>query len=924
LPHDEVLRSTYFRFDLPEELPFFEFEAKDLILAQTVQYLKAREIATHAARAVSMLEEEDFPDTWEDQIALSSLASLLTTFMSKGYHKEGEMVSDSISSYTLYETTKFDSGSHWKLIMAASADQLALFVEQQLPWSKPGAEDKNVSGPFSPAFYLNSSMAYCQFEGHMGGAKPPEVLPEFSTLSDFAAASYFFLTAARRRDPQELQSSLFINILRQLSTSVSMIAELTPTLIVRVETLLKISSLAVLCEAAFTETLSAESRILLSGNFIRRLSGSILQSELMNVDVHFLEPVANAISAIIRLGNWPAYRDPLIIKLLSLPVAKTMDYWGFVNLAVEREHMRIGVNAADPIGKMEEVCVKACQNLMAEQNPHFQTARKELALLAVERGYIGLLRKLLEADDLRSPPRTDKPRPSAAAGHLIYSITDKGGNNLLHLSARRGFLPVHKMIVESLGTVRSKSALSSLNYDGLAPLHIACLRRGDIDIMLLCLYAGGDLNQLSSTGRTALHYCFPEKEKINEYLPGLEDFVQKHKLLITMPVRPASVHGLYNEDKKIENRTFMLRGIIRQLYCRGGKLTIQDHSGATPAHLAARNGWGINTDLLFIKSGAEAEKELEQCLRLRDNDNNSILATMRISGDIDGEKIISTEMRKRCMDTSPDKHPQTEYFAGPSQSMAASHSNSSKPSPNIAIHRVPTPNNSKTTASQQSSPISPFQTYMSSPQQCRNTSVSSVPSRKPVSPSPSPMQLQAPDHGTLSFRPPHPSTSGSQHSDNVPISLPLPQRPIATAPPPPDSSPSSSRPSSELTTNYSAHPQPRTPQSQLHSTHSFTPPTTSMSTSVPGGPQHSYRAPGPSTAMNTPAEQHEHRLQMDQYQPSFTSQQPQYQPPPNHLNRPPYDYGSETNNQPAVVPPDQKKGSKFLNKLRKPTKSLFS
>src|SRR5438045_614071 len=146
-----------------------------------------------------------------------------------------------------------------------------------------------------------------------------------------------------------------------------MIAGLTPTLLFRIENLLKVSTLAALCEAASMETLSAEPRILLSGPFIRHLTDTILPSDIQNIDVQVLQPVANAISAIVRLGKCSSIRDVLITEILSRDFAQSSYSWAFINLAVERKQLDAALASSGPNVEKSE-CNQLCLKVMIDHN----------------------------------------------------------------------------------------------------------------------------------------------------------------------------------------------------------------------------------------------------------------------------------------------------------------------------------------------------------------------------------------------------------------------------------------------------------------------------------------------------------------------------------------------------------------------------
>lgn len=868
-----------------------------------------------------MIEEETFPDTWEDQVALSALASLAATFLAHGYPEEAEFVSDTISSYILYEGTRIDSGSRRKLVMAAHASKLALYVTHQISWDRKHTRYGQTNNPFSIPLYLTSLAAYGRFEDGVGNLEQNQGLPAMANNPDLSAACYYLMTT--RNNPTSSQQPIFASVQQKLAAEMEIHPELTPLFVSRVESLLRMSSLAALCEVAYKETLSQEPRLILNPNFLRHFTQTILQQNLSQFSVKILDPIAIVISTLLHIGNWSSYRDPLITKLLTVALQRSNSSWSFANLAVERIQHSLKEESS---GEQSE-CLQLCHRLTAEQNTLFQRSR-EAKIQSAEKGYLGLLRNVLEGDrDLNAVPRVYSATPCAWASRALNYLEDGDGNNLLHSTARSGFLVAHKMTVELLGTVKAKPPLAALNNEGLAPIHIACKNRGHRNILMLCLYGGGDVNQADAFGRTALHYCFPEQHEMNEYLPALEEFIEKHGLLLTLPVNAGCVWGtMYNQGKKIDNRTYMLRALVRQLYCRGGSITVQDRQGLTPAHLAAKNGWGINSDLFFIGNGVKAEEESEECLRLKDQNGNSVLAMMRMNGDTEGERIISAEMRKRLMDTSVERNPQREVKPPPQNIVGSTLGG-------VSDHRPTASGSSDNTQQQnfnspQHHPPSPWRQSPSTPAQIS-------PTRPRTSGSGSQQQSgHLPNSQAPPFHQRNPSAqSGAQPSSHHQTSPsgqsvpPSPQIPRFTPSPQPATQPSSHHRATSSGTSLSPSPLP----------HRFSPRQTPHQPTLNPSPTHT---PYSSSSHPTPNDYHQHSPSpaLISHPPS-SSQQPAQSYNPN-IYRPPASsshfqqqgqfsasngriYQPPMSQEQPQYPPGsplvkkETMGSKFFNKLKK-------
>jgi hypothetical protein len=395
--------------------------------------------------------------------------------------------------------------------------------------------------------------------------------------------------------------------------------------------------------------------------------------------------------------------------------------------------------------------------------------------LSVKQGFLGLLRKALEGDELKTQPRIAAVKPCVPASSLLQSAVTEKGENLLHLSAKSAFIPATKLVVEALGTVQSRPFFNSKDRDGFCPLHLACKRRGDLDSVLLYVYGGALLDTVDARGQTVLHLCFPPRLEVQEYVPVVDKFASDHSLLLTLPLKISKAWGVHGKGRVIGTDTFVLRGLINQFIARGASIIAKDEQGRTPAHCAAANGWGINMDALFSRSGSEAEDAIRECLRTLDYSGTDVLTTTRVKNDKEGEAIVVSEMRKRCIDTIPHSQPggvenvQQAFKKSPVQSLhTQSPISMTTGSPSAAlapssppIHQpIPRPSPS---VQQLSSPASPASTTHS------NATVSPTSSRV-VSPTPSSPRILHPSQ----YTPPAPShPSGATPPLNQPSPHPV-------------------------------------------------------------------------------------------------------------------------------------------------------
>lgn len=651
LPHDKMLKSAYFRFEAPEQVSFFEHSELPSIVSSVKTWSQSATGSTLAARAASLLDSDNFPATPEDHIALASLASLLKALVTYGYMHEAQLVADAISNFILYEGASGGHGSFLKAKTATAIETLSgtfrsfgkayEFLDPRMQY-----EDSR-----SAAQALNGLMTW-----HNRLLKEDQPPQELQTPSDFAAGAYFFLTLAGSGDHDTLQQTNYQPLFRQLSSAVGVNLEVTPVFISRMQTLLELSSLAALCEAGNVELLRGCKRLLYNGAVIRHLHKTLITKPLDDMAECVLSPIANALALSMRVNNWTPLRDDGVASLLKSGSVSSNNPWSFVNLAIERIRLKGKLDSQEA---SSTIALSACENVLSFNAKLFEARKSTLATLSVKNGYFGLLTKCLTLENLTVPLSKTDSDPCPESLHIFNHTLDSDENNLLHLSMRLGFTEVAKFIIECLGMTRGKTIINSGNARGQTPLHLACMHRAPRGIFTLLWILGADRNVKCNLGRTPLHYCFPDQQFLpspwNVVLQMLEDYA----LPTTVPIDLPKAYGPYGKGNGIDPRTFDFRVIIRDLVLRKADMTVTDKDYMTPLHLAAREGWGDNLDILLIQTGGDFSKSQEICLQLRDAAGFTVLDYARktgIKGALKGgENIVVAEMKKRGMDTLSER-----------------------------------------------------------------------------------------------------------------------------------------------------------------------------------------------------------------------------------------------------------------------------
>jgi ankyrin repeat protein len=586
------------------------------------------------------LRIDNFPATQEDQIALSSLASLLAALTTWGYAQEAKILSDVIANFMLYEGASGDGGSHRKVLIAVDSDWLACLVRNRQPCDKTNLAEGSDTEKMSPAFHLNSLMAF-------GSWKPQNSqtpLGELEFLSDIAAGAYCYLNIVRRGDSTEMQGAFWRRLVEQLSSLVGIVPEVSQSLTERIQVLLNLAALASLCHAATVESLRGTKRLLYNGLLIRHLQFELENNSVEHISHRVLSPLCDMVSTLMRQGIWSQFRDEIVINLLSRTSLFIHDTWSVVNLAVER--IRFG---AKKIRFDESPVLAACKRVISETTARFNEDRDEIAKLSVERGYTGLLRKCLKNQLLEAFTPINDHYPSEYTPGYVDSLIDRSGNSLMHHGARLGFPDILKVIIECLGMTAAKERVNKANAAGQSATHLACINRAPMDVFRLLWITRVNLNVRCNQGRTPLHYCFPDQNLLPEYHFSLMEMIETHSLPTTIPLDDSKAYGIYGKGQVIDTRAFDFRKIIHQLYCRNTDIRVQDQFGLTALHQAAKEGWGVNLDIFFTHTGGDSERLANDALRIEDNAGCTLLDYARMNAENGGENIILAEMRKRCM-----------------------------------------------------------------------------------------------------------------------------------------------------------------------------------------------------------------------------------------------------------------------------------
>lgn len=630
LPHETTLSYAYRRFDVTIPMPFYEFWSKETVQGNAEDFMNRSRSATKNSNITMALKVDNFPSAPEDLLALASLASLLRTLLTLGYSTESVILTDVISNYILYESTSGDDGAFRKIAIATEAEQTSSLMNCLDQKYETGMHNGFTGDPRSEGMVMNGIMAFGDFV--QGGDRSPELL---QTLSDYVAGAYYFLIALRRGDPSEMEQPRFRSLLRQLSSLIKMPPEVTQPFRQRLESILELATLAAICDAGTKQALRGFKGLLYHGPLIRRVHNVLLDTNLRGISQRILSPIVNMLAISIRQDNWSPYRDDIITQLLDTASGRIEDDWSLINFALER-FIRLDT------AKEPEI-FSTCQNFLNNYSKAWPMHLHEMMVVCTQKGLFGLLWKSLIGESLTSTVQAAPPRQP------LFDYQQQAFHEATHL----GYPYVLKMIVEGLGMEFCKKMSNTSNGRGQTPLHLACRHRAPKEIFRLLRILGADVDKQDKQGFTPLHYCFPTQSALPSVYKVTKAMITEYKLPTVAPMDEPKAFGIYGRGKTIDSRVYDFRVIINQLLCRGADICIPSHTGQTPLHLAAQEGWGDNLDLFFLHDSADSERLQRASLRLRDDENMSVLDYARkigFRGSLNGgEEIIEAEMRKRGM-----------------------------------------------------------------------------------------------------------------------------------------------------------------------------------------------------------------------------------------------------------------------------------
>lgn len=639
LPYDETLNRSYFRFDTHVPLAFLESKAKNVIEDEVKEYLSSAEAATKCARAANVLKGDGFPNTAEDQVSLSSLASLLHTLVVAGYACESVIVTDIISNFILSEAASEDGGGFRKVAIATEAEKLAAKVRHTHQIREAGHYGDIQDDSQSAGAFLLDSMAF-------GSNKTVTQRPlcQLQTLSDIAAAAYYCLAILRRGDHAEINSPSCGALLRQLAVLVDTHPDITQLSISRMESILELATVAALCEAASAQALRAYKGLSHNSSCIRHIYKVLLDTDLVNVSLKILSPIANFLAFSIHVDNWSAWRDDAIVRLLNEGSTRPGEMWSFVNLALERQSLEDRLSSDSKLSHSDVMAV--CEAFLGIHARAWSAQSAEIISFSAENGYFELLKKYLSGDPLT---------PGSQATVRGLSNMGKFGDNgetVFHQCARLGFPYVLKAFIGCIPLARTKELVNYPNSQGQTPLHLACMYRAPKELFRLLYCFGADINTRCHQGRTALHYCFPDQSVLPAIYDKVINLASEHSLITITPLDKPQIF-VQGACKPVEPRVSAIEEMVNKLLGRRADMCITDNEGMSPLHTAAKNGWGDNLGLFFRLEGENWESQQRTCLKLRDNANSTLLDYTRRSeireGMNRGEDLITEEMSKRGM-----------------------------------------------------------------------------------------------------------------------------------------------------------------------------------------------------------------------------------------------------------------------------------
>lgn len=548
-----MLQAAYCRLELPKVIPFFEFTSRKLIIDSTRDWMVSLETAEVYNGTVQSLKADNFPSSIEAQVALSSLANLLTAFETFGHTREAEIVTDVIANFVLYEGTVPGDDPRQSLLIAAEMDLIAHFLRER----RSRVDGMDIYFPVSnwgstqilPAHcrsgFLNQLSAY---DDDKLSDKERTIGPT-SYISDLAAQAHCLLRMLKRKEQSWRSGTLG----KELISSCVDAAFQTPPqgmgqeFCAGLKEFLQISTISCLCQAACVQTLRGSKQLLYNGPLLRHISATLKSVSFWNMNQGILSRIADFLALCMRMDNWsPLWLSdwqamtagqsvnapvPVLCKLLSCALhfdRISLNTWSFVNLAIELLNADSQIIEVDKTQSQRHIS-RACRELISRTYDCFDRDVAEIARLSVDYGLFGLLSRCLRNFGLGTAAPFSGSAPSSFAPEFVRSVVDTDGNTLMHRCVSLGYPSVFNMILHALGTIEGRDAINRPNLAGRTPLHIACANRAPVDIFRLMFLCKADVNRQCNIGCTPLHYCFPDfgPHDRNLRLSGLEGFYSR-------------------------------------------------------------------------------------------------------------------------------------------------------------------------------------------------------------------------------------------------------------------------------------------------------------------------------------------------------------------------------------------------------------
>jgi hypothetical protein len=765
IPYDKQLAPVYFRFNLPTEQGYLENPVKEMLQDDVVSWLKESRIATQCAYVADILETDNFPATTEDSVALASLAALLQTLLTAGYTHEAAIISDVISNYILYESAFSGTGSFRKLAIAAEAEKIRSIVNVTHELHNRGRSDETVRNSRSEAAILIELVAFG--DDLQGGPRPSVML---QTVSDYAAGANYVLSVWRSGSQSQMEEPMFLNVSRQLSSAIGVPVDMSQQFIAKLEAFLNFTASAALCEAGTIEFLRGMKGLTFNGSLIRHVNHVLRSTSINGFSVRLIEPVANMLALCIHSANWSPFRDDAIITLLDAASVGSDSNWSLVNLALERH--RRGQSLAAGNGHDADI-IPACRAFLDGYERAWAADAPRLFGISVKNGWFALISKWIRRECL-----------TGSSGISVGNNFSSKEEEAIHEVTQLGFPYIFKVIVEGLGLERCRRLVDRTNSIGQTPLHLACKHRAPKEVFRLLYILGAHVNSQCHLGQTPLHYCLPNSKVVPPVFEEVLKMMSDHSLPAIAPLDAPKIWDRNDQARFVDTRAYDFRVLIHQLLARNADMSIPDQEGMTPVHRAAKEGWGDIIDIFFRHEHGDAEQLQRTCLKIRDYAGHTALDYSRMYGNLTGEDVLVSEMRKRAMEIPPQpaQHllplelPIMKFTIGKSKSPV-------RQVPSSHDIRGPLNQPQPTLSCQDLQDLPYSQTTKLSPQGVQEPRYPSpIPSPRVI---PKPPSYSPPSSSPPSIQKPsnYPSPAVSSHTVSKPPDHPLPPSPPVQAPP---------------------------------------------------------------------------------------------------------------------------------------------